>query len=137
MALFKFVISDKERSVQLEKDQKECPVLGRKIGDTLPGDFLGLEGYEMKITGGHDKDGFAMRKDIEGMAKRKVLLTKGVGFSARLKRKKILKDTIKGLRKRKSLRGNTISLDVVQINCKITKSGSKAFNEMFPPKQKE
>ena len=38
-----------------------------------------------------------------------VLLTKGVG----------LKDTEKGLRKRKLVRGNTISDEIYQLNCKF------------------
>ena len=136
MALFKFVVSDKERTVQMEKDQKDCFVLGKKIGDNIGGDFLGLDGYELKITGGHDKNGFAMRNDIDGISKRTVLLTKGIGFSSRVKRKKKLKRTVHGLRKRKTIRGNTITEEVVQINCKITKTGSKSLNEIVPPKQK-
>ena len=134
MALFKFVISDKERSVQVEKDQVECPVVGKKIGEKINGDFLGLDGYELSITGGHDKNGFPMRKDIEGGVRRKVLSVRGIGFSGRLRRKKKLKRPIGGLRKRKTVVGNSISLETVQINCKILKQGTKSFSEVFPPK---
>lgn len=137
MSLFKFVISNKSRSVQLEKDQKDCPILGKKIGDNIDGAFLGLDGYELTITGGHDKDGFAMIKNVDGIGKRSLLLTRGVGFNARLRRKKILKRPIQGLRKRKTIRANTIATDIVQVNCKIKKEGSKSFDEMFPPKVKE
>ena len=137
MASFKFVISDKERSVQVEKDQKDCPVLGKKIGEAIPGDFLGLEGYEILITGGHDNSGFPMLKNVDGAVKKELLLTKGKGFDARLKRKKKLMDAKKGLRKRKTIRGNAISLETSQINCKIVKQGEKPFAELFPVKVAE
>ncbi|MBI4895404.1 MAG: 30S ribosomal protein S6e [Candidatus Aenigmarchaeota archaeon] len=137
MAVFKFVVSEKERTVQMEKDQKECPIVGKKIGENFSGEFLGLDGYELQITGGHDKNGIPMRKDVDGIVKRAVLAKKGVGFSARLRRKKKLKDPIKGLRKKKTIRGNTITNDVVQVNCKIIKSGPKSLNEIIPPKAKE
>lgn len=137
MAVFKFVVSEKERTVQMEKDQKECPVVGKKIGETFGADFLGLDGYELQITGGHDKNGFPMRKDVEGIVRRTILAKKGIGFTARLRRKKKLKDPIKGLRKKKTIRGNTITDEVVQINCKVVKAGPKSLNEIVPPKVKE
>jgi len=121
MATFKFVISEKSKSYQVEKDQNDCPVLGKKIGDTISGDFLGLEGYELKITGGSDKDGFPMRKDIEGQTRKKLLVRAGIGF----------KTDVKGLRRRKTLRGNTINQDVVQINCKVVKIGTKNIAEVL------
>ena len=137
MALFKFVVSDKEFSKQIEKEQQECPVSGKKIGETITGDFLGLDGYQLKITGGHDKNGFCMHPDIDGVVRRRVLLTKGRGFSARLKRKKKLGRTRSGLRKRKTVVGNTISHEIVQINLKVENQGSKPFKELFPAKSKE
>ncbi len=121
---FKFVISSANRSYQVEKDQKECPVLGKKLGESFSGDFLGLDGYELMITGGSDKDGFPMRKDIEGVVKKRLILTDGIGFHAE-----------KGLRKRKMLRGNNITLDTVQINCKVTKKGSKPLEEVLGKKE--
>jgi small subunit ribosomal protein S6e len=107
MPVFKFVISQGKKSYQVEKDQGDCPVIGKKIGDSISGGFLGLEGYDLIITGGHDKDGFPMRKDIEGVSRKKIILTKGDGFSGRLRRKKKLTKSRGGLRKRKMLRGNT------------------------------
>jgi small subunit ribosomal protein S6e len=137
MASFKFVLSNGQRSAQLEKDQKDSPIIGKKIGDSLDGGFLGLDGYELKITGGHDKNGFPMMKDIDGLGKRAVVLSRGTGFAARMRKKKKLHDAKEGLRKRKTVRGNTISAEISQINCKIIKSGEKSFDEIFPPKQKE
>ncbi len=126
MPNFKFVISSGNRSWQVEKDQKECPVAGRKIGDAFNADFLGLDGYELQITGGSDMDGFPMRKDIESIARKKIIMTEGVGFHA----------PAEGMRKRKIARGNTISQDIIQINCKVSKSGAKQLEEILGKKEK-
>jgi len=126
MANFKFVISDKDRSWQVEKPQGDCPILGKKIGDSFSAGFLGIEGYELSITGGSDKDGFPMRKDIEGTMRRPIVITPGVGFAGK-----------KGDRIRKNLRGNTIAQDIIQINCKVSKAGEKPLAEILGIKQKE
>lgn len=127
MAVFKFVISDKKHSGQVEKDQKDCPILGKKIGDTFSADFLGLDGYELQITGGSDKDGFPMRKDIEGLMRKRFIISKGIGFHA----------DKEGLRKRRMLRGNSIGEDITQVNCKVVKQGAKTLEELLPKKVKE
>jgi len=125
MAVFKFVISDGKKSYQVEKEQKDCPVLGKKIGEKLPGDFLGLSSYELQITGGSDKDGFPMKSSVEGILRKRFIATQGIGF----------RTDIEGLRKRKMLRGNAISADVVQINCKIAKRGEISLEELFGKKE--
>jgi len=63
----------------------------------------------MKITGGSDKSGVPMRADIHGGARKYVLLSKGVG----------LNNAEKGERIRKLVRGNTISEEIYQINCRF------------------
>lgn len=125
MPSFKFVISHAGRSYQAEKDQKDSPVLEKKIGDVIPAKFLGLDGYELEITGGSDKDGFPMRRDIEGTVKKKIIVDGGAGFKARKE----------GLRRRKLLRGNTVSVDISQINCKVVKAGEKSLEEIFGKKE--
>lgn len=121
MANFKFVLSHGKKSWQVEKDQKDCPILGKKIGDSISGDVLGLAGYELQITGGSDKDGFPMRRDIEGMIKTRIIIDSPPGFHP----------TKEGERKRKMLRGNTISADTTQINCKVAKAGEKPLEELL------
>ena len=83
MANFKFVISDKSKSYQVEKDPKDSPIMGKKIGEEFPADFLGLDGYTLQITGGSDKDGFPMRRDIEGQMLKRFLITKSIGFNSK------------------------------------------------------
>jgi small subunit ribosomal protein S6e len=126
MPAFKFVISHQGKSYQVEKDQKDAPVLGKKLGDKVDGSFLGLNGYELEITGGSDKDGFPMRPDIEGVMRRRILLEKGIGFRA----------DVKGLRRRKMVRGNTIAQDIAQVNCKVTKAGHAHLDEVLGKKEK-
>jgi len=142
--VFKFVISNGKNSWQIEKDEKDVPVLGKKIKDKISGELFGLAGYELEITGGSDKDGFPMRSDIEGTVRKKFLIRKGIGFSGIKRRpgKKPNKPksyvTIEGLRKKKTLRGNTISTDIAQINCKVTKQGPEPIeNVLGQPGKKE
>jgi len=50
-----------------------------------------------------------MRDDVHGSARKRVLLSKGVG----------LQDAEHGDRVRKLIRGNTISEEIYQINCRF------------------
>ncbi len=134
MPVFKFVISSGKKSYQAEKEQSECPVLGKKVGDTISGGFLGLDGYELLITGGHDRDGFPMHKDIDGVMRKSMIVTKGIGFSGRLRRKKKKTSVRGGLRKKKLFHGNTIDAVVSQINCKVSKAGGKNLDEVLGKK---
>jgi len=143
--VFKFVVSNGKNSWQVEKDEKDAPILGKKIGDTISGDIIGLSGYELQITGGSDKDGFPMRSDIEGIVRKQFLIKKGIGFSGIKRRpgKKVGKKKsyvkIEGLKKKKMLRGNTIGTDIAQINCKVSKAGPSSLETILgaPGKKKE
>ena len=109
MANFKLTISDvKGKSITKElKEGDANPLMGLVIGAETDAAIVGLSG-KLKITGGSDKSGVPMRGDLHGMARKRVLLSKGVG----------LQDTEKGLRKRKLVRGNTVSDEIFQLNCK-------------------
>jgi small subunit ribosomal protein S6e len=122
MPVWKIVINNPEnaKSYQIEIDQSLAPqLIGKKIGDKIDGAIIGLPGYELEITGGTDKDGFPMHPAIEGTVKKKVLLSSPPCFRPKKK----------GLRKKKTVRGNTISADIVQINMKIVKKGEKPLEE--------
>ena len=109
MANFKLTISDvKGKSITKElKEGDANPLMGLIIGAETDAAIVGLAG-KLKITGGSDKSGVPMRGDLHGMARKRVLLSKGVG----------LQDTEHGLRKRKLVRGNTVSDEIFQVNCK-------------------
>jgi small subunit ribosomal protein S6e len=82
---------------------------------------VGLPGYKLVITGGSDKDGFPMRKELPGPRRRQVLITESVGYHP----------PDKGVRKRKTVRGSAVSPDIVQINMKITVHGSKSIEDLL------
>jgi len=127
---FKLIVSEPEtrKSYQLELDpSKSTGLIGKKINDEFNGDLVGLEGYTLKITGGTDKDGFAMHPSIIGVVKKRILLAAPPGFHPK----------IKGQRKRKTVRGNTISEEMVQINTKVVKRGERPLEELIPAKPKE
>jgi len=106
---FKLTVSDqKGKSISRElKDNDANVLLGLQIGQETDASILGLQG-KIKITGGSDKSGVAMRGDVAGVPRKRILISKGVG----------LQDVKKGLRKRKLVRGNIISEEIYQINCK-------------------
>ena len=110
MANFKLTISDiKGKSLSKElKDSDANPLLGLQLGNETDATVVGLTG-KLKLTGGSDKSGVPMRNDVHGAARKRVLLSKGVG----------LPDAKTGDRARKLIRGNTISEEIYQINCKF------------------
>ena len=110
MANFKITISDtKGKSIIKElKESDANPLLGLVVGQETDASLVGLQG-KIKITGGSDKSGVPMRSDLLGGSRKRVLISKGVG----------LQDTVKGLRKRRLIRGNTISEEIYQINTKF------------------
>ena len=110
MASFKIIISDtKGKSTVKElKDSDANPLLGLMVGQETDASLVGLKG-KIKITGGSDKSGIPMRPDLLGGSRKRVLISKGVG----------LQNAEKGGRKRKLLRGNTISEEIYQINTKF------------------
>lgn len=124
----KAVISMNGKSFQKEIDSNI--VYGKEIGEKLQGNPLGFENYELQITGGSDKQGFPMKKGVAGMIRKKPILSDGVGY----------KPARKGIRRRKSIRGETISEEIAQINLKVVKEGNKKFDEFVKkeePAEKE
>jgi small subunit ribosomal protein S6e len=107
---FKITISDvKGKSITKElKDSDANPLLGLQLGNEIDASIVGLQG-KLKLTGGSDKSGVPMRNDIHGAARKYVLLSKGVG----------LQQAEIGQRIRKLMRGNIVSEEIYQINCKF------------------
>ncbi len=130
MAEFKAVISDPKdgKSYQAAVAGHHAnSLIGKKIGEVIDGIFVGLPGYKLQITGGSDKDGFPMRKDLPGPRRKKLLISKSIGFNAQEG----------GLRKKKNVRGNTIAPDTIQINFKITAHGMKPTAELMKTEEKK
>lgn len=122
MVEFKVVISDGPQSWQIVVDGHHAnSLVGKKIGDEVDGIFVSLPGYKLKITGGVDRDGFVMRKDVPGITRKKILTSTSIGF----------KPKDKGVRKRITVAGNTISLNISQINMKVIKKGAKSIEDLL------
>jgi len=107
---FKLTVSDvKGKSITKElKDTDANKLLGLQLGNETDASIVGLQG-KLKLTGGSDKSGVPMRNDIHGSARKYILLSKGVGLQA----------AEIGQRVRKLMRGNTVSEEIYQINCKF------------------
>ena len=117
MAEIKVNIGDSKSKKTYKKvlnEEQVAPLYGKKIGETFTGETIDLPGYELEVTGGSDKSGFPMRKDVQGSARKKILIVSGVGIS---------KQSYKGSKRRKSVAGNTIGEKTSQINLKVTKWG--------------
>ncbi len=116
----KFVVSTKSGKAYSTASDNDLFV-GKKIGAIVKLDELGLTGFEAVITGGSDKQGFPMYKSVPGLARKSIFTAKGLGF--KLGRK--------GERKRHTVRGNTISSEISQVNIAITKDGPKKIESIL------
>ena len=117
MAEFKLVISDPKTGLTLQREVKDPAAksfLGLKIGDSVKGESIDLQGYEFEVTGGSDFCGFPMRKDVLGVGRKKILSYSGIG----------VKKGGKGMLQRKTVCGNTIHAKIVQVNLKAVRTGS-------------
>ncbi len=113
------------KSFNLEaKDDLAAVFLGKRIGDIVNVTPLGLKGYEVKITGGSDKQGFPMRKDAHIMGRTKALLTtRTAGY-----RPEKLSD---GMRLRKTIVGDIINDAIAQINTIVVKEGHDSIEKLL------
>ena len=129
MVEFKVVVNDtkkgKSHQVQVTGHHANS-LIGKKIGDEVDGIFISLPGYKLQISGGTDKDGFPMRSDLPGTVRRRLLVSKGKGFNAHEN----------GIRRKKSIRGNTINQDIVQINMKVIKHSSRPIEKLILKEEK-
>ena len=118
MAKFKVIVSDPEdgtsKVIELE-EVRATPLIGRRIGETIDGTVVDMPAYKLLIRGGSDTDGVPMRPNVHGGGRRKVILSGGAGF----------KPERKGERKRKMVRGDIITEEIIQINTKIVEKPKK------------
>lgn len=112
-------------------------LVGKKVGDKFRGEVVDLKGFEFEITGGSDNAGFPMRKGLHTRGRRKVLTAPGVGLKASEKNKKKTRIKHKGIRRKKTVRGEVIAEDISQINCKVVKQGKKSLADLLGEKKEE
>lgn len=122
MVEFKVVISEAAKSyARPVGDPQSAGFLGKRIGETIGGELIGLPGYTLTISGGTDKSGFVLRQEIPGSRLVRIFVGEGLGFHA----------PRKGQRKRRTFRGSAISEDTVQINLVVEQKGSKPLSELL------
>ena len=116
LAKFKLIVSDpangKSSASELEGSRAQA-LIGRSLGETIDGSPLGIAQSKLRITGGCDKNGIPMRADVHGGVKKYIVLSSGPGF----------KPMRHGERRRKLVRGRTITDETYQINFALTKEG--------------
>ena len=130
MAEFKLVISEPKTGKTMQKEVKDDtakPFLNMKLGDTVKGELIDMTGYEFQITGGSDHCGFPMRVGVPGQRRKKILISKSLGFRARKDDKR------KGIRRKRTVCGDAIHSNISQINMKVTKVGAKEFGAAEKP----
>ena len=115
----KVVIGTKEGKCLQKELEDAKPLFGKKIGESFKGEFVDLPGYEFEITGGSDRIGFPMRKDVDSTARAKILAVSGIG----------LKKQGAGKRVRKTVAGGIVGPQTAQLNVKVTKMGDKPLFE--------
>ncbi len=124
MVEFKVEIADPDtgRTWPVQVEGQHANILVRKrIGEEVDGMMLGLPGYTVQITGGTDQDGFPMRPEIPQASRKTILVSDSVGFNAKEK----------GMRRKKTFRGNEISPEITQVNCKIIDQGPKPVEDLL------
>jgi len=129
MAKFQLIVSDpvsKTSKAATVEGAKAQALVGKAIGDEVDGKLLGIGNMKLKITGGTDKDGIPMRFDIQGGAKKRAMLSGGVGF----------KPNDRGERRRKLVRGRVVGEDTMQINSVVMAEAVPAAPKTPAPEKK-
>lgn len=117
------IISDPKTSKGYKKKiDNPALFMGKRVGEEVSLGAIGLEGYSAKITGGSDKQGFPIKADLPGTARRKVFITT---------------DKKKGVRMRVNRRGSTVTEEVQQLNLAVTKYGGKKLDELIVKESEE
>jgi len=107
-----------QKLIEVEDERKLRVFMERRMGAEVSGDSVGDEfkGYIFKITGGNDKQGFPMKQGVMHPTRVRLLLSEG--HSCYRPRRD-------GERKRKSVRGCIVGMDLSVLALSIQKIGDK------------
>lgn len=109
-----------QKMFEVDDERKLRAFYDKRIAQEVDGENVGEEfaGYVLKIMGGQDKQGFAMKQGVLTPNRVQLLMHKGTpgcrGFGMR-----------KGERKRKSVRGCVVSHDISVLHLAIMKKGKE------------
>ena len=115
------VIGDKNGRSYSKKLEDNSALAGRKLGEAIKGELVGISGYEFKITGGSNDAGFPMRPEINLAGKKKIYARKGIG----------IKTKHKGNFIRKTIAGNSVYQKTSQLNLAVIKQGKTSLDEIL------
>lgn len=128
-----------QKSIEIEDEHKYKHIFEKRISHEVPLDPFGEEykGYVIRLTGGEDKQGFAMKQGVLTDQRVKLLLKAG---------QSVYRPSRRGERKRKSVRGCIYNHNMSAISAVIvrrgeadlpglTDSGAESFNKTLGPKR--
>ncbi|KAL2051114.1 hypothetical protein ABVK25_008543 [Lepraria finkii] len=113
-----FPANGTQKLIEIEDERKLRVFMERRMGQEVLGDSVGPEfkGYVFKITGGNDKQGFPMKQGIMHPTRVRLLLS--TGHSCYRPRRT-------GERKRKSVRGCIVAMDLAVLALSVVKQGDE------------
>jgi len=113
-----FPANGTQKLIEIDDDRKLRVFMDRRMGQEVSADSVGDEfkGYVFKITGGNDKQGFPMKQGVMHPTRVRLLLS--TGHSCYRPRRT-------GERKRKSVRGCIVGMDLSVLALSIVKQGDK------------
>lgn len=102
----------------IEDERRSRVLVEKRIGQEFEGDLVdeSLKGYVFKITGGHDKQGFAMYQGVALNARVRLMINN---------HSKCYRRGRQGERVRRSVRGCIVDSDISALNVIVTKRGSE------------
>jgi len=105
-----------QKVIEIEDENRLRAFFDKRISAEVGGEVLGEEfnGYVFRISGGNDKQGFAMKQGILTHQRVRILFQDGMSCFRIRKR---------GERKRKSIRGCIVSADLSVLNLVVVKKG--------------
>jgi len=105
-----------QKVVEIDDENKLRAFYDKRMSHEVTGDHLGddFKGYVFKISGGNDKQGFAMKQGILSAGRVRMLVRPGHSCYRPRKR---------GERKRKSVRGCIVGADLSVLNLVVVKKG--------------
>ena len=105
-----------QKLIDVEDERKLRVFMDRRMGQEVPGDSVGDEwkGYIFRITGGNDKQGFPMKQGVMHPTRVRLLLAEGHSC---------FRPRRDGERRRKSVRGCIVGMDLSVLALSIVKQG--------------
>jgi ribosomal protein S6E (S10) len=105
-----------QKCIEIEDERKLRNVYDKRVSQEVDGAVLGEEyaGCVFRISGGNDKQGFAMKQGILTNTRVRLLLHEG---------EKTYRARKRGERKRKSVRGCIVGSDLSTLNLVLVKKG--------------